>query len=310
VRIPLLIERDTMSSMFGRATVVVALACGVARAGGDPAALIEQGEQLAKHGEFTHAIDVFKQADVIQPSAANACRIGLAYTRRELWSQAEIFFERCRKRATAADPTPDWLPDAETQLVQKLTDVGAASIAIHVEPALAAARVTVSSFPPDEQFEPRTIHLQPGDYTIIASAPGREPVHASLTVVPKTAQIVTLVLPPPPPPPPPPPTRAERLGTWMLYGAAGIAVAGAGFHLLAAHERGQLDDARTTNDPVEWDRHAGSFEAARALTIGCYGAAVVVGVIGLVLRRHHPEAPFVTGVVGDHTAMIGLEWRR
>jgi hypothetical protein len=272
--------------------------------------LIEQGQELAKQGEFSRAIQLFKQADAKHPTAAHACLIGLVYTRRELWSQAEIFFDRCHKRATAADPVPDWLSAAELQLVKKLSEVDAAPIEIHVLPENVASRIVVSSFPSDEQFEPRVVHLAPGTYVVTATAPDREPATVSLTVVPRTAQIVTLVLPRPPPPPPPPPTRDERIGRILLIGAAGVAIAGGGFHLLASYERGKLDDAARINDPVEWDHHRGSFEHARAITIGCYAAAAIAGTIGIVMSRHHREGPVVTAGVGHGVATIGVEWRR
>ena len=126
--------------------------------------LVAQGDELARSGEFSKAIAAFKHAEAIAPSAATECRIGLVYTRRELWSEAEIFFARCKQHATAADPTPEWFADAEAQLAQKLTDTDAAPIEVHVEPAQPIAKIAVSSFPPDEDFEPRTIHLAPGTY--------------------------------------------------------------------------------------------------------------------------------------------------
>jgi hypothetical protein len=245
----------------------------------DAAALVSQGEALGKQGEFTRAIQLFKQADAQQPTAANACRIGLAYTRREAWSQAEIFFALCEKRATATDPTPDWLPTAKVQLQQKLEGADAAAIDVRVEPVLATARVRITSFPPDEAFEPSAIHLAPGTYEIVASAPGREPAHASLTVVPRTAEIVTLVLAEPPPPPPPPPTRAHRVGTWLLYGAAGAAAVGLGFHALAYDQRNTLQTAQAAHDPVTWDHHASTFEHERDAAIGSYAVAATAGTV-------------------------------
>jgi hypothetical protein len=295
--------------MRARLVAIVALASSAARAE-DPAALVARGEELAKAGEFTQSIQLFKQADVMQPSAANACRIGLAYTRRELWSQAEIFFARCRERASAADPVPDWLPAAEETLVQKLAGVDAALIDVRVDPK-AGAQVSVSSFPPDEHFAPRAVHLAPGTYTISAAAPGRMPAHTAIDVTPKTAQIVTLVLVEPPPPPPPPPTAAQRAGTWLLYGAAGALVVGLMSHGLALEERGTLQAAHDAHDPVTWDRSAGMFEAYRDVAIGAYAVAAGALVTGLVLRRAHGErAPIVHASATAHGAAIGIEWRR
>src|SRR5688500_12837062 len=56
---------------------------------GDPDAMVAEGETLARTGEYTRAIDLFKRADGIAKRTRHACLIGLVYTRRELWSQAE-----------------------------------------------------------------------------------------------------------------------------------------------------------------------------------------------------------------------------
>jgi len=273
------------------------------------AELVARGEELARSGEFSRAIVAFKQADKLHASAANACRIGLAYTRRELWSQAELFFARCKDRATAADPPPPWLAAAETALTAKLAEIDAAPIDVRVDAP--GALISISSFPPDEQFAPRAIHLSPGNYMIVARAPDREPAKVAVAVEARTAQIVTLVLPHPPPPPPPPPTRDQKIGRVLLWTAAGAAVVGVAAHGLAAYEHSQLDDARTANDPVAWDHHAGDFETARAIAIGGYTIAVAAAITGAILHSHGPEnSPVLTGTADAHGASVGLEWRR
>jgi hypothetical protein len=306
--------RDIVVVMIRSRGWVIAWIATATAAGAQPAAtpeavLVAQGEQLARTGEFSRAIVAFKQAEQLRPSAANACRIGLAYTRRELWSQAELFFARCKARATAADPTPPWLDAAETALTSKLAEIDAAPIDVRVDAP--GALISISSFPPDEKFAPRAIHLSPGNYTIVASAPDREPATVAIAVEARTAQIVTLVLPHPPPPPPPPPTRDQKIGRVLLFTAAGAAVVGVAAHALAAYERSQLDDARTANDPVAWDRRAGNFERDRAIAIGGYTVAVAAAITGAILHSHGPEtAPMLTGAGDAHGASVGLEWRR
>ena len=48
-----------------------------------PADLQARGEDQARQGHYTEAIDSFKAADRLEPSAAHACLIALAYVRRE-----------------------------------------------------------------------------------------------------------------------------------------------------------------------------------------------------------------------------------
>lgn len=157
-------------------------------------ALASEGETLAKRAEYSAAIEKWKAADAIMPRAKHACLIGLAYTRRELWAQAEIFFAQCRAAATAADPTPSWLAEAEQQLAKKLRGTSVAAITITVEPRSANAQLRVSSFAPDERFGPRTVHLPLGQHVISAEAPGYEPSSQTLEVRSNAAQQLTLTL--------------------------------------------------------------------------------------------------------------------
>ena len=121
---------------------------------------VAAGEQLAKEGRLTEAIESFKAADKLEQRAKHACLIALAYIRRELWPQAEIFMTRCHQRATAGDPVPDWAALAEKQMNERLSSAKVSAVHIRIEPtALAAtAKISVSSFPADETFAPRTIH--------------------------------------------------------------------------------------------------------------------------------------------------------
>jgi hypothetical protein len=116
----------------------------------DPVALRAQGEELARSGRYSEAIDRFKQADRIKPNAANACLIALAYTRRELWPQAEVWLDTCRGRATPADPQPDWAPTEAKQIRERLAVANVAPVEVVVTPP--NAEVTVSSFALDESF--------------------------------------------------------------------------------------------------------------------------------------------------------------
>ncbi len=269
--------------------------------------LAAQGQELARQGEFSRAIQLFKRADAEHATSGHACLIGLVYTRRELWSQAEIFFDLCTQRATTADPTPDWLPEARRQLDAKLAEVDAAPIDVRVAPAGLAARITVSSFAPDESFAPRTIHLAPGSYVISASAPGRTDAQVAIQVTSHTAQIATLVLPISPVPP----TPEQRLGTRLIYGAVGVAAVGVLFHALANNERSSLQAASTSDNPVDYQHHVGAFEQDRVIAISAYALAAAGLVTGLILRRHLAEhAPAIGGAITSGGAMLSVEWQR
>ena len=102
------------------APLVVVLSARIARAD-DVADLEARGEELARQSEYTQAIEAFKAADLRKPRATHACMIGLAYMRRELWPQAELFLALCEKRATPGDQPPSWIDEAEHQLAAKLS---------------------------------------------------------------------------------------------------------------------------------------------------------------------------------------------
>jgi hypothetical protein len=314
-------------------TLAVAIAgvCLLAplRAHGETASeLVTRGEQLAKEGRLSDAIDAFKQADRIEPKARHACLIALAYTRRELWPQAEIFLTLCHDRAGAGDPLPDWVPLADRQLAERLATAKVAEVEIRVEPGDLKAHVVVSSFAPDETFEPRTIHLNLGRHLITATADGREPVQETVQITDTSPRKVVIKFPAPkaarpdtevvPPPQQPHPRQRSRVVPWtMIVTGLAIAAGGGAYHVLAFKPaRDKLVDATdATPDPALYDRNSKDFDNKRNLTIALYGTGAAIALIGVVLRgtvyRTRPESSVrVSSQLVDGGAVVGLEWQR
>jgi hypothetical protein len=258
-----------------RALVILVLVGGVAHAE-DFAA---RGEELAKAGDYSRAIDAFKAADKQQPRARNACMIGLAYLRREMWPQAEIFLTTCRERASAADPVPDWYGDAETQLVQKLAAANVAAVTVVVEPDVATAQVTVSSFAPDEVFPPRTVHLAPGRHTFEIRAPGYEPETRTIDIAGRDARRVVVTLYREGQRPGPVHSRVPRflVGGGLVLGAAATAYA-----LLAI--RPVYNELASTPNFDIYTRDVDTFRFRREVGYGLAGAAVLAVATGIVLH--------------------------
>ena len=280
-------------------------------------AIAQQGEDLARQGEFSRAIDAFKQADAITPRARYACLVGLVYTRRELWSQAELFFARCHDRATAADPVPDWLAEAERQLTAKLAEVDAAAVDLRVEPADAGATLRIASFPADESFAPRVIHLAAGTHVVTATADGYEAATQNVEVTGREPMTVTLQLHRPgeivDTRPQLPPRKRKNVAKYLWIGAGGAAGIGVVFHLLASRERTQLSTAHDQNNTTLYDKHSSRFDTFRAVTFACYGAAFTAAGIGLVLyltRDKDDEGPRVGGWLDAGGGGFSLEWDR
>jgi hypothetical protein len=130
-----------------------------------------RGEQLGREGKWGDAINAFKAAERLEHRTVHACLIALAYTRREAWPQAELFLAKCRI-STPGETLPDWVPQADALIRERLRSEPLSEVTIETKPASALATLTVSSFQPDEVFAPRTIHLPRGTHLIVAHAPG------------------------------------------------------------------------------------------------------------------------------------------
>jgi len=301
------------------ALVVAAPAVGHAD---DREALQAKGEQLAKEGRFNDAIDAFKAADRIQPRASHACLIALAYTRRESWPQAELFLSICHQRANAGDPLPDWVPQADEMIKDRIASANLAEVMIETKPA--TARVTVSSFAPDEVFEPRTIHLPFGTHVVFAKADGyfdaqytleikdKSPQHVVIDLIPLTAKqkqerargAGPMTTEP-----------APKRGTPFLIGGSAAILGGIAAHLWWRHEHTVLVDATTgTIDQAKVDlynAHSTRYDIAHYSTIGLYAVGVGLVATGVVLRMKSPESPAVAAVpLRGGGAMVSVEWSR
>lgn len=272
-----------------------------------------KGEEQAKGGRFADAVESFKAADRIERRASHACLIALAYTRRELWSQAQLWLSKCQDRASASDPMPDWSPLVEKQIAERLETSNVAAVTIVVKPAHVKANVTVSSFAPDEVFEPRTIHLAPGTHVVFARAEGFPDRQQTLELRDKGPQTVTIdysdfVKPPPPLPPvggdttlPASPrdqaTPSNGTSTALLIAGGSALVVGGISHLLMGHARRDMtnavqtynNSAKSTGDKDDADRDYAAAEKRydrwRPIAIGMYVVGAGLAVTGYLIRK-------------------------
>ena len=242
--------------------------------------------------------------------------IALAYTRRNLWPEAEIFRTKCHERATPTDPLPDWMPEADKQIDNAIATANVAEVTISIEPAdaAAAAQLTVSSFAPDEKFPPRVIHLPPGIHQIFASAPGYEDGHQLVDIKDKTPQKVVIKLMKPGEAPPPevgkPATEeAPSKLPWVVMGAGvGVVAIGGVFNLLARNEFDKINGKPVGMfDDSTWKLY-------RNVSYGSFvvgGAAIATGVIlKLTVFKNKESAPAVSFVPQSGGAMFSVGWAR
>ena len=298
------------------AGLVVAVAGVAAAESGEE--LRARGEQLAKDGRYSEAIVAFKAAEKVEPRARHSCLIALAYTRRELWPQAEIFLEQCETRATAGDPVPEWLPVAKKQLADRLAAVHVAPVDLRVEPVGADAKLAVSSFAPDELFSPRTIHLPPGRHVVIATASGYADAQQTIEITDASPRTVTITMRPEPRPVAvvthdAGASRASRVPLAVMGAGAGIGLVGLGVHLLV-YWPARKDLAKIEpGTPAYVDAEA-AWSSRRSLTIGLYAAGAATVITGAVLKatvfKNVERAPQVAIEPREGGGVLSLGWTR
>jgi hypothetical protein len=297
--------------------VVVGACLAAAPVHADPAQLEKQGEQLAKDGQFAEAIDAFKAADAERPTTELACLIGLAYGRRNLYAQAELFFDLCHERARSGktgDPVPSWVAKVEAQFRERLESSRLARVTIKVKHGR-APKVVVSAFAPDETFAPRAIHLPPGRHTITVTDADGETAEKAIVVEGGEPQTVVLSLAGKEDvdPPEEPRSRApSKLGRNLAFVGLGVMAAGLVVHATwYKGERDELQEASDTGDVLRYDEHIDSYTNARYVTIGLYSAGAVAAIVGLALHlsRDDGEGDAAVSVVPVRGGgVLAWEW--
>lgn len=260
-----------------------------------------RGQQLASAGHYSEAIAMFKQADRIEPRAIHACEIGLAYTRRELWAQAEIHFLICHERATSNDTLPDWVNEGEQLLHDRLAALDVAAVEIVVAPVEARAALAVSSFPPDESFSPRTIHLPVGHHVIVARAPGFEDAQVDVDVTDRQPRRVAIRMYRPGEREATPTYRKLEIAGGIALGGAAVAYGVMGICWLHLRD----------GDPAAFrDWQGTGYDVARWTSIPLWALGGTLLATGLYLR-HGQATDTQVGALplrGGAAATVGWAW--
>jgi hypothetical protein len=312
---------------------VASFAPGRAFAEPTAAELVAEGEQIAKQGRYTEAIERFKAADRLEARASHACLIALAYTRRELWSQALIFLDLCESRAKPGDPLPSWLGAVKQQMTERLKTANVAPVELVVAPAtLTGVTLTVSSFLPDEQIAPRTIHLPPGRHVIVARTPDDTRVEQSIEIAdraprtlvfdftPKARPVDPIVVKPDDkridkPIEKPVAKRPRKVLPFALTGAGGaLVLTGAVSHLFwFKPARDELVNAVGQGDRARYDTWEDDFDRRRTITLACYATGAVALGVGLALNFtvfRDREAVALSAQPHEGGAVVTIGWQR
>ena len=158
----------------------------------DAAALVRQGERLAKTKRYNDALLAFKSADKLFPKAEHDCWIGLAYARLQMATQANFYVSRCKQRAGEARPIP-WYPKAKI-LAENMLKLGRYA-PISFESLHGGAVIRPETFDEDEWLDlPVKLWMPIGSYAVDAKAPGFEKKQLSVEVTSTRSQKIRVSL--------------------------------------------------------------------------------------------------------------------
>jgi hypothetical protein len=283
-----------------------------------------KGEAAAKARRYTDAIDAFKGADRLAPSARNACLIALAYARREVWPQAEVYLAVCHERVTPADPLPAWVDKEGADIAARIAAANLVAVTFVADPG---ELLTVSSFLPDETFTARTVHLAAGDYVVAAhGASGAEikktfhvsdgqPMRVEMTAprVEPQPQPLPLPLPLPQPLPlplPPPVTVAHSHALSYAIGGAGVAFLAGGL-VYQETEFASINTSLTkAGTGQKWDKLASTWDFREHVTQALYGVGAAALLTGVVLHFTLERSAAITVESRPGGGVVSLAWAR
>src|SRR6185437_6067595 len=212
-----------------------------AHAAPSPDALIEEGLNLRRNGRPEEALEQFRRAHALAPSARPFGQMGLVETSLKRWVDAEGHLAM-----SLSSPDDAWVHKNRTFLDEALAvcrqHVGELVVSGPAGSEVFVAGNSVGTLPTVP-----AIHLAEGTVTVTASAPGFRPFERTATITPgkrsTLAIALTPVAPTPLPAPPAPPPKAAtapmptvtakptlspeaRSGSWHTWG--GITLAGVG----------------------------------------------------------------------------------
>lgn len=240
-----------------RRALSLALLLVAAPAAGDPNAqradeLFAQGRKLVLEGKYAEACPKFDEAQRLRPGVGTLLNLADCHERRGKTASASRVFREAKALAEQANDERSTLAEARISALEpripKLTVV---------VPAVDGLQVTLDGKPLSDEQWGNPMGLDPGSYTIAATAPNQPPFSESVELL-RGAVTVNVRFEAEPVPPalaplaPRPEPTADVLGTplstqrMLALGVAGVGViglgVGAGFGLASMSAKGEADD--------------------------------------------------------------------
>jgi hypothetical protein len=294
--------------------VLTLLLAGVARAepGESPAeALFREGRAAADAGDQRTACQRFAESDRLEPAVGTWLNLGLCSEKLAELLAARAYLERALQALPPDDPRRAIAEQSARDVERRLafvTLVPSASAPEGTNATLAGVEHRASSFD-------RAVPLNPGDYAIVVSAPGREPrtyrvslaegARARLEIEPGAAlspRAEPARSPPAPKQRPPAPLVTDEPGassqrTWAyVLGGSGVVLLGvSGVSALLVQQRKQTVERECPDQLCRSDEGYDAASSGRTFSLLATGtfvagaAALGTGVVLLVTAPH--EAP-------------------
>jgi hypothetical protein len=285
--------------------------------------LFVKGTDAFKANKFVPALEAFKQSYSLHPSPNSHLYIARCLAQLGKAREAWIEFDRTAEEATAGGAKYAQTHDSAIQERDELASK-VALVTITVPSAEPGTTVRVGSYDIPADRIGRPYPVDPGTADVVVQAPGKAPVHQSVTANPGEKREVTVAVgtaAEPPPPPPPPDQGGKRVNGLLIGGivAAGVGVVGFIMFAIEGAASKSTFDTLSTNcggvigcpNPVGGRAAADSLVSSgktqqavanAGLAIGVIGVAAGATLIGLSFRKTADTPPATSELV------IGPRW--
>ncbi len=281
-------------------------------------ALFEDGRQLMTEGKYAEACPKFAASERLDASTATLLNLASCYERQGRTATAWATYKEAASAANAAGRS-DYLVAAERHA--SALEPNLARLTLNVDQPVEGLRVERDGVAVDRAEWGISIPVDPGSYSVVASAPGHKSWASSVAVTQNGAQVMVTVpaleaqteasAPPPPAPVPvaavpvaaaPSPVEPDRHSgssaqnaiAWVIAGAGVVGLAiGTGFAVSAKNEYSRSLSQCETADPdlctrqgVNARNDARSQGDVATLAFGVGAAAVVAGAVLWLTAPH------------------------
>ncbi|HVY29105.1 MAG TPA: PEGA domain-containing protein [Polyangiaceae bacterium] len=279
-------------------------------------ARFDEGVNAFREHRWADAVQAFRQADAIAPSAALSFNIAKAYEHLEDVTGALRWYRDFLRRSPQAANAGE-VQARVAALAATLAQRGVQQLTLLTTPAGAAVTI-------DERqlgTAPLTVELAPGQHRAHLELPGYRAADSNFVLDARMPQDLALQLEPLSGAPPAPvvpaaaapssPRPAERrfgIAPYIVLGAGGAGLLGAlGFELA----RRSAESAARTEPQLEYQQHYDAMQTrqttARVL-LGVGGALAITG--GVLLLLNTPQHSESAWLVGCAPSGCGLGWHR